>query len=287
MALDSFIPTVWSARLLAALHKNLVYGQPDVINRDYEGDIAQAGDTVKIGGIGPVTVSSYTKNSNMSAAETLADSSTVLTIDQAKYFNFQVDDIDKAQTKPKVMDDAMGEAAYALRDNIDQSVAGLYTDASATNLIGTTASPKTDAATAGQPYVYLTQLRQKLDEANVPDDGRRFVIIPPWYETYLLQDSKFVANAASAPDNTIRNGQIRTVLGMNVLKSNNVPYAAGPIKYRIVAGHPMAWSLAVQINKIEAYRMELRFADAVKGLVLYGRKVTRAAALAVLTINPT
>ncbi|CAB4147696.1 Major capsid protein Gp5 [uncultured Caudovirales phage] len=286
MALDNFIPTVWSARLLAALHKNLVYGQPDVINRDYEGDIAQAGDTVKIGGIGPVTVSSYTKNSNMSAAETLADSSTVLTIDQAKYFNFQVDDIDKAQTKPKVMDDAMGEAAYALRDNIDQSVAGLYTDASATNLIGTTASPKTDAATAGQPYVYLTQLRQKLDEANVPDDGTRFVIIPPWYETYLLQDSKFVANAASAPDSTIRNGQIRTVLGMNVLKSNNVPNTSNT-KYRIVAGHRMAWSLAVQVNKIEAYRMELRFADAVKGLVLYGRKVTRASALAVLCINPT
>lgn len=136
MALDNFIPTVWSARLLSRrFYKNLVYGQPEVINRDYEGDIAQAGDTVKIGGIGPVTVSTYTKNSNMSAAETLADASTVLSIDQAKYFNFQVDDIDKAQTKPKVMDDAMGEAAYALRDNIDQSVAGLYTDASATNLI--------------------------------------------------------------------------------------------------------------------------------------------------------
>ena len=288
MAIDNFIPAVWSARLLANLHKALVYGQGGVINRDYEGDIQQLGDSVKINSIGAVTVADYTQNTTMSAAETLTDAQAILQINKAKYFNFQVDDVDKAQQNPKVMDAAMSEAAYALANQMDQDVAALYADASSTNAIGTTASPKTDAATAGQPYVYLTQLRQKLDEANVPDDGRRFVVLPPWYETYLLQDSKFVANAAAVPgDSTIKNGQIRTVLGMNILKSNNVPYAAGPIKYRVVAGHPMAWTLAVQLNKVTAYEQELRFNTAMKGLMLYGCKVTRASALAVLTINPT
>ena len=288
MAISDFIPAVWASRLLANLRKAQVYGQPGVINRDYEGDIAQMGDSVKINSIGAVTVGDYTKDTNMSAAQTLTSAQSVLTINKAKFFNFQVDRIDAAQQNPKIMDGAMAEAAYALRDAMDQDVAALYADAASGNLIGTTGSPKTDAATAGQPYVYLTQLRQKLAEANVPDDGQRFVIIPPWYETYLLQDSKFVANAAAAPgENTILNGQIRQVLGMRVLVSNNVPYAAGPIKYRIVAGHPMAWSLAAQVNEVTAYNMELRFGSAVKGLMLYGCKVTRAAALAVLTINPT
>lgn len=288
MAIDSFIPAVWSARLLANLHKAAVYTQPGVINRDYQGEITGMGDSVKINSIGAVTVGDYTKNSNISAAQTLTDAQSVLTINKQKYFNFQVDAIDNAQQNPKIMDAAMAEAAYGLRDAMDQDVAALYADASASNLIGSTASPKTDAATAGQPYTYLTQLRQKLDEANVPDDGNRWVIIPPWYEAYLLLDSKFVANAASAPgENSLFNGQIRTVLGMRVLKSNNVPYAAGPIKYRVVAGHPMAWTLAAQITTVEAYKMELRFGQAVKGLMTYGCKVQRAAALAVLTINPT
>lgn len=288
MAIDSFIPAVWSARLLANLHKAAVYTQPGVINRDYQGEITGMGDSVKINSIGAVTVGDYTKNSNISAAQTLTDAQSVLTINKQKYFNFQVDAIDAAQQNPKIMDAAMAEAAYGLRDAMDQDVAALYADASASNLIGSTASPKTDAATAGQPYTYLTQLRQKLDEANVPDDGNRWVIIPPWYEAYLLLDSKFVANAASAPgENSLFNGQIRTVLGMRVLKSNNVPYAAGPIKYRVVAGHPMAWTLAAQITTVEAYKMELRFGQAVKGLMTYGCKVVRAAALAVLTINPT
>lgn len=288
MAIDSFIPAVWASRLLVNLHKSLVYGQPGVINRDYQGDITGMGDSVKINSIGAVTVGDYTKNTNMSAAQTLTDAQSVLTINKQKYFNFQVDAIDNAQQNPKIMDGAMAEAAYGLRDAMDQDVAALYADAASANLIGSTGSPKTDAATAGQPYVYLTQLRQKLDEANVPDDGQRWVIIPPWYEAYLLQDSKFVANAAAAPgENTLANGQIRTVLGMKVLKSNNVPYAAGPIKYRVVAGHPMAWTLAAQITTVEAYKMELRFGQAVKGLLTYGCKVTRAAALAVLTINPT
>lgn len=288
MAIDSFIPAVWASRLLVNLQKSLVYGQPGVINRDYQGDITGMGDSVKINSIGAVTVGDYTKNTNMSAAQTLTDAQSVLTINKQKYFNFQVDAIDNAQQNPKIMDGAMAEAAYGLRDAMDQDVAALYADAASANLIGSTGSPKTDAATAGQPYVYLTQLRQKLDEANVPDDGQRWVIIPPWYEAYLLQDSKFVANAAAAPgENTLANGQIRTVLGMKVLKSNNVPYAAGPIKYRVVAGHPMAWTLAAQITTVEAYKMELRFGQAVKGLLTYGCKVTRAAALAVLTINPT
>jgi len=60
MSVDGFIPQIWTARLLAALQKALVFGQPNVVNRDYEGEISQKGDTVNIGGIGAITVKEYT-----------------------------------------------------------------------------------------------------------------------------------------------------------------------------------------------------------------------------------
>lgn len=285
MAIDNFIPEVWAARLQQNLHKALVYGQPGIVNRDYEGDIRDVGDTVRINSIGAVSIGDYTKNTDMNSAETLTDSQTTLLINQAHYFNFQVDDIDRAQQKPKVMDEAMREAAYGLGGKVDAYIAGLYTDAATANLIGTTAAPKTDLATAGKPYEYLTQLATKLDEADIPQSDR-FVIVPPWFHNYLRNDTKFL-QATQQGEDRLANGIIGQVAGLTVYQSNNVPFAAGPIKYKIVAGHPMAWTLAVQINRVEAYRPQLRFADAMKGLLLFGAKVTRPAALAVLTANPT
>jgi hypothetical protein len=288
MSLDNFNPEVWSQELLANLHKAHVYGSPGVVNTDYEGDIRSAGDTVRINSIGAVTVFDYTKNSDMSAPETLTDAQATLVVDQAKAFNFAVDDIDKAQQSPKVMAAAMGEAAYALRDAADTYVAAMYTQAAAGNLIGSTGSPVTvtDPVTASNKlaYAYLVDLGVKLDEANVPSEGR-FAIVPPWYEGLLLLDNRFVGYGGAAQDARLVNGQIGRAAGFDIYKSNNVPYAAGPIKYRITAGHPMAWSFAAQITSVEAYRPEKRFADAVKGLYVYGAKVVKPAALAVLTAN--
>jgi hypothetical protein len=285
MSLETFIPSVWSARILANLHKAQVFAQPGVVNSDYTGDILHVGDSVRIHAIGAITVSDYTKNTDISAPEALTDAELTLNIDQGKYFNFQIDDIDAAQGQPRVMDEAMREAAYAISDAADTYVAGLYTDAASANLIGSTASPKTDLATAGQPYVYLTQLKQKLDEANVPKSGR-FVVIPPWYEAYLLQDQRFVSFGTAGNLDTLRNGAIGRAAGFDILVSNNVANTTST-KYRIIAGSPMAWAFADQITEIIGYRPERRFADAMKGLHVYGAKVVRPSAMAVLTANPT
>ena len=169
MAINNFIPAVWSAQLLTALRKNLVYA--NLCNRDYEGEISAYGDQVKINSLGDVTVGTYTKNTDMAAAETLTDAQRILLIDQAKYFNFQIDDVDKAQQKPKVMQEAMTNAAYALADKADQYVAGLYTEISATNTMGSDASAISIAVAAAQgvspAYEKLVDLAIKLDEANV------------------------------------------------------------------------------------------------------------------------
>ena len=98
MAITNFIPTVWSENLLTALDKKYI----GVANcsRDYEGDIKNQGSVVKICGVGAITVSDYTKDTDMSAPQALDDTVTELVIDQAKFFNFQIDDVEKTQCTP-------------------------------------------------------------------------------------------------------------------------------------------------------------------------------------------
>lgn len=280
MALTNFIPQVWSAQLLISLKKSLVYGQGGVVNRDYEGEIRAYGDTVKINSIGAVTVGDYARNTNLSDPETLTDATRTLVIDRSKFFNFQIDDLDKAQQNPKVMQQAMVEAAYALRNAADSYVAGLYTGVQAGNTIGSDGSPK--VPTKADAYEYLVDLGTVLDENNVPEQGR-WVIVPPWYHGLMLKDDRFIHSTAQG-DAVIQNGVIGQAAGFTVLTSNNVPNTTGT-KYKIMAGYSGAISYAEQINEVEGYRPEKRFADAVKGLHLYGAKLVRPEGIAVLTAN--
>lgn len=282
MTIKNFIPTIWSARLLHNLQKSLVFGQAGIINRDYEGEIKAYGDTVKINGIGAVTVGDYTRNTDMTDPHELSDNTRNLVIDQSKFFNFQIDDLDKIQQNPKLMDAAMKEAAYALSNVADQFIASHYVHAA--NTIGTDAAPI--EVTKDNAYEYLVDLSTKLDESNIPTQGR-FAVLPPWFEGLLLKDDRFVATGALPADERLLNGVVGRAAGFLLMKSNNAPSVAtgsGVVaNSKIIAGHNMAWTYAEQAAQVEGYRMEKRFADAVKGLHLYGAKVTRPEALAVLS----
>lgn len=279
--LNNFIPTIWSARLLHALDKALVYGQSMVSNRDYEGQIQQAGDSVKINSIGDVTVKTYTKNTEIDNPETLVDSSQMLNITESKYFNFAVDNVDKAQMKISVMDEAMRRAGYKLRDVADYFIAAKHTLVPTANLLGDDTTPIVPTATTA--YEKLVDLSILLDEASVPSE-QRFCVVSPWFYGLLLKDDRFVKAGTSKTDEVLRNGQVGEAAGMMILKSNNVPNTVGT-KYKIIAGHPMAHSYAEQIVKVKAYEVEKGFADGVKGLHVYGSKLVRPYAWAVLTAN--
>jgi hypothetical protein len=291
-SIDNFIPAVWSARILEALRKALVYSQPQVINRDYEGEINEAGDTVKINSIGDPTIFDYTKNTDMPNPETLDGSQKTLLIDAAKGFNFQVDDVDKAQTQPKVMNFALGRAGYKIADTTDQYVAGKMALANE-NVLYTNDTPllPTQVAGATGAYEMLVDLSVLLDEASVPTDGR-WVVIPPWIHGILVKDQRFVSYAAV---DVLYNRQVGEAAGFSVLTSNNVPQLApggsanSPTsnRYKIIAGHQMAFSLADQINSVEAYRPQNRFGDAVKGLHLFGGSVIRPEAIASAYVVPS
>ena len=130
MSLDNFIPEIWAAQIFSDFEKATIVAS--LANRDYEGEIQNGGDTVKITAIGPVTLTSYTKNSTSDMSiQTLSDAQTQLVVDQQKYFNFQIDDVDAAQQKPKVMPEAMRKAAQAMAVNVDSYIAALYTQAGA------------------------------------------------------------------------------------------------------------------------------------------------------------
>ena len=282
MAINNFIPEVWSARLLSSLKKSLVFAGPGVANRDYEGDIRQSGDTVRITSISRPTIGDYVKNSTTITPETLTDAQRSLLISQSKYFAFEVDDIDMRQAANggALMNEAASEAAYGLADVADQYVAGLYTEVQAANAISTTAI--TDAAKAVKG---LLDLKTKLDVADVPTQGR-YVVVPPWYLNLLLQSDLFARVDASGTSEGLRNGTVGRAWGFDVMMSNNCVLITGD-DYAVLAGVPGAISFAEQIVKVEAYRPESAFSDALKGLHLYGAKVVRPDALAVLTASVT
>lgn len=282
MTLTNFIPALWSANILSNLNKTLVFAQPGMVNRDYEGEIRASGDRVKINSIGRVTIFDYTKNTDMPPAEVLTDTQRELIIDQAKAFNFQIDDIEKAQTRPKVMGEATREAAYALAEVADRYIAGLYVGAG-TN-IGSTTTPVT-LATPAEAYELLVELAVALKEQNIPSANRQ-VAVPPWFHGQLQLDDRFVKAGTPASDAALRNGVVGTAAGFTVVESNNVPTATNaatpPVtSWKIQASVPQARSYAEQIVETEGYRPERRFGDALKGLHVYGGKVVRPEALAV------
>ena len=278
MAFTNFIPKVWSARLLEHLDKAHVYGA--LVNRDYEGEIKRYGDTVHINQIGAVTIKNYTKNTDIDAPEALSNTDLSLVIDQAKYFNFQIDDIDKAQIRPELMNAATQRAAYALADTSDQYIAGLMA-AGALGTVGSDASPIT--VTAQNAYEQLVALKVKLDEQNVPTAGR-WVVVPAWFHGLLLLDNRFVANGTDKGVAMLQNGLVGYAAGFEIHMSNNVPNTSNA-KYKVIAGTNFGCSFAEQIVELKAYTPEKRFADALKGLNVYGAKVVEGNALACLTAN--
>lgn len=351
MAITYFQPEVWAATLLTTLEKSLVYAGAPCVNRNYEGEISAFGDTVHITSVASPSIVDYAKDTDLTV-EVLTDSEQTLVIDQAKAFAFEIDDIDARQARNggALMTDAANQAAYGLRDVADQYVAKKMALA-ATNRLGVI-----DATTATNVYdALIVPAGVKLDEANIPTEGRWLVIDPATHGKLLL-DSRFIKANESGSTAGLRNGFVGEAGGFTILKSNNASQRNRSITSTItvattaatltsatagtftqadvgltvagtritngskiasvnadgtvatmdtagasagtqtdtvlsgggktaIAGSGIATSYAEQIAKVEAFRPEKRFADALKGLHLYGTKVTRGAGLVVASVK--
>lgn len=273
MATTNFIPEVWSKKLLKIFDKHVVMA--NLVNRDFEGDIQQAGDVVHVRTFGDITINNYTRDTTINF-QALTDPMQDLVIDQQKYFAFKVDDLDKAQANVDIMEGYTQRAAIAIRDVIDTHLIGHYADVDAGNVIGSDASPIT--LTKDNIYGYIVDLGQKLDDANIPAEGR-YLVLTPKFKAMLMKSPEFT-RATSLGDEVVTNGRIGTIGGFEVYVTTNNPAVSGVVN--ILAFTRDFISFASQVAKVEHVRPYDQFCDAVKGLYLYGSKVFHPKAGAVL-----
>ena len=279
MSIASFIPEVWSARLLEHLRKNLVVA--NLFNRNWEGEIAQMGDTVHINQLAEIAIKSYTANVDIADPDQLATTDQTLIIDQGDYFNFYLNDVDRAQARADLMDRAMQSASYGLADNLDKYLAGLLATGTLTTDLGDDSDPL--FVTAENAYELLIRMKVALDKANVPTQGR-YALMPPEYEGYMLLDNRFASAGGPNAEGRLINGLVARAAGFDIYISNNCKNTEGSLN-KVVASTIDQATYANQIVKTEAYRREKGFDDGVKGLHVYGAKVLRPEAIAVATVN--
>lgn len=277
MAITNFIPELWSAAVQVPFERSLVYAQGSVVNRKYEGQISQMGDTVHVTSIADPTIRAYDRTTDLTT-EDLDDSSTSLVIDQGAYFSFRVNDVDRVQAAGDFQGPATQRAGYRLKDGLDRYVAGLYTEAE--NQLGAVEVAK---GALGGAYDVLVELSVALTQADCPTDGR-YVVVPPEFHGVLQRDDRFVRVDASGTDQTLRNGIVGRAAGFDILLSNNAPTAEGGERV-VMAGIPDAISVAEQITQTEALRAQNRFADIVRGLHVYGAQVFEPAGLATALVD--
>jgi len=334
----NFSPVIYSQKVQKAFRKSSIVEA--ITNSDYFGEIANFGDSVKIIKEPEITVKEYSRGTQITAQD-IDDEDFTLTVDQAHYFAFKMDDIEDAHAHVNFMDMATDRAAYRLRDQFDaevlgyvsgykQSTLGAVADAVNDQVSGSVAvttagtdellaSMKIDAtdfslddggaAQAGEavpvkprlpgvtsttdddvtPLQLINRMARLLDQQFVDQNGRWLVIDPVFMELLRDEDSRLFNSDFGGAG--LQNGlTVNNLHGFKVYVSNNLPsVGGGPAQSSstlqatdfgvIVAGHSSAVASAQQISKTETYRDPDSFADIVRGMNLYGRKILRHEAI--------
>ncbi len=311
----AFIPTLWSGKLLAKFYQNTMLSE--VTNTDYEGELKNQGDTVRIRLAPSISISDYTAGQSLSY-EVPEPSYQDMQVNKGKYFGVQVNDVLAYQSDMSLMNMFTEDAAKQLKIAIENEVffqsfvtegpaaanEGATAGAiSAAYNLGTDTAP-IDQATPENVLKAILRMSTALDEQNVPEDGRYLIISP--YDRHLLMQSS-IAQAYFSGDNssTVRTGKIGMLDRFSVYVSNLLPKGAAAkalvaglsaasggatltdakARRTMVAGTKAAVSFAMTINKTEPLRNQTDFGDIVRGLAVYGRKVTKPEALVVAQVG--
>lgn len=253
MAVTHFIQTIWSKKIYDKLELECKLVAD--CHRAYEGDCKYA-QSVKILGVGEPTIGDYT-GADIDV-EDMSDTSQMLTIDQAKYFAFYVDDVDKAQSVPGLPEKFQEKAVHGLHVAADSYVAGIIK--TATN--ATTASDDTPEAVK----TAIDEAIVKLRERNFNEEG----VIELTPKAYNLFKHNLITLSTDNPE-YIKRGIVGVYDGFEVKMSNNLAKDTGH-QYCDIRGKK-AIAFADQIESVEACRAEKRFADLIKGLYVYGGKL--------------
>ena len=141
------------------------------------------------------------------------------------------------------------------------------------------------STTTVSPLTVIARMGRLLDQQLVDTQGRWLVVDPVFVEMLKDEDSRLLNGDFGGSG--LQNGLILNNLhGFRIYVSNNTPkIGTGPGTSGasaqssnfgvIVAGHDSAVATAQQLTKTETYRDPDSFADIVRGMHLYGRKILR------------
>lgn len=240
----SFIPTLWSKKLNA---KYYVDNQlTELVNTNWEGEIKNQGDTVRIRTAPTLSISDYVVGQNISY-EVPEPSYQDMVIDKGKKFAFQVNDVLEAQADLELMNMYMEDAAKQLKISIADEVyfetfIGSTNAASETKMaasgnygsaagvksgalnLGTDAAP-IDVSTANNLLSLILKMGAALDEQNVPESGR-WLLLTPYDRQVLLQSDLGKAYLTGDPSSIIRTGKVGMIDRFAVYVSNLLPQGA-------------------------------------------------------------
>ena len=301
----NFQAEIYSQKVLKFFRRASVV--EDITNTDYAGEIENYGDTVRIIKEPTVSISAYTRGAVVTPQD-LADDEITLEVDQAQAFAFKVDDIEERQSHVNFEAMATSSGAFSLKRNYDKNVLQAMLDGAGIkgasgsvetdSNLGTGGTPVTVAGSdAGDDVVNLMALMaRKLDEQDVPEENRWFVAPPRVYENLYKAGAKIVEVQITGDDvSPLRNGLVtnQKIMGFTLYKSNALRQSAdattttdmvsvsgvGSGENVVLAGHISACATANSIAKTEVIRDPDSFADVVRGLHVYGRKVLRPESL--------
>lgn len=268
MAVTNFIQTIWSKKIQDDLE--LKCKLVDNCLRDYEGDVKHA-QSVKILGVGEPTIGAYDSSKDITIEE-MSDKGQILTIDQANYFAFYVDDVNQAQSVPGLPEKYQEKAVHGLAVKRDSYVAGLIK--AVANVV--TATNLTQEAVKDAIDRAIVALRER----NFDEDG--VIEITP--AVYNVFKNCLITLSTNNPE-LIRKGVVGKYDDFDVVMSNNMAKDSTHV-YCDIRGKK-AIAFAGQINEVEALRAEKRFKDIIRGLDTFGAKTIDEARIQVVKVPLT
>ena len=271
MSYNNFKPTFWSKHIQVELERLCTLA--DWCNTKFEGQ-AKRGEQVKILGLGIPTIGDYVPGTEIAPPEEVESNFCYLKIDNAKYFNISIDDVDKAQTIDGIMEKNLENAAREFANIRDKYVGSLAVEAENKADAGTI-SKAADAKKAIDAAIL------KLRENDVPTN-MEVVIELPWFMYNIFKDN--LIELKTNNDKLLERGIISMYDGCYVRPSNNLHVDGEGNYYCMVRTHD-AIAFASGIDKVEAYRPHNGFEDAVKGLNTFGAKIVRQKELSVFTVK--
>lgn len=268
MAYSNFIPSVWAESINRELERACVFVED--CNRQYEGSVASKGDSVHILGVGKPTIKSLDRanaSGEIDSAEEIEDTSVILNINQVRYFNYMVGDIDKAQAVGGLMDTLSSETSEGLANEMDKFISNMATSEDVSKLTSTAT-----VATKDNVLDILDDAIMKLQENDVSMSSGITVTVSPRF--YKLFKQAYIGKDTSNSE-LLKNGKVAMYGNVTVKLSNNVAKTDDGAVDNIMIRTKRAIAFVNPLTHTEAYRPEKTFADAVKGFVLFDGKVVR------------